>query len=84
MVGVGRLELPTSASQMPRAADCAIPQNMSTQFFTWRVPPSHMIICGVITMLRTTFLPQLNYTAGLAVDSISLSSEERRPKLPES
>ena len=55
MVGVGRLELPTSASQMPRAADCAIPQNMSTQFFTWRVPPSHMITRGVITMLRTTF-----------------------------
>ena len=56
MVGVGRLELPTSASQMPRAADCAIPQNMSTQFFYLAgASKPHNLLCGIIAILRTTF-----------------------------
>ena len=84
MVGVGRLELPTSASQMPRAADCAIPQNMSTQFFYLAGASKPHDYTWSNYHIANDFFATTHYTAGLAVDSISLSSEERRPKLPES
>ena len=86
MYGWGR-ETRTPDLSIPNAARCQLrytPKYEHPIIHLAGASKPHNLLCGIIAALRTTFLPQLNYTAGLAVDSISLSSEERRPKLPES
>lgn len=56
MYGWGR-EARTPDLSIPNAARCRLRYTPKYEhpIFTWRVPPSHMITHGVITMLRTTF-----------------------------